>query len=354
MDLSQNAHGLGADLVTPIATDRLNLRVPTLTDADWLTWALADPRVMGRLTSLPVPFERHHAVNWITKARVPGSARVISLGDNPMGVVHIGPDLVYWLTPDVWGRGCAAEAASALVDWYFSQTDADSLASGYMTDNGQSGRILLNLGFKTGRQAPRRCNLRKRGVMVQSMNLGREDWHARRALPNLATPRLRLRPMSKDDAPDLAALAGVPEVAPMIFRAKVPWPIREVEQFIADWAWTGAPHLRLGVTLPDGTLIGSVGLSREPNVFYFFHKDHWGRGYACEAMRTFIRACYREFPSLDELGADVFQENTGSMAVMNKLGFVQTGTAMGTSAARVEPAPVNVYRLTRATFRDIP
>nr|WP_272874426.1 GNAT family N-acetyltransferase [Pseudaestuariivita rosea] len=171
---------------------------------------------------------------------------------------------------------------------------------------------------------------------------------ARRTLPELKTPRLSLRPMTAQDAPALAALAGVPEVARMIFRAKVPWPVEEVRDFIEEWRWRDQLGFRLGVYRKD-QLIGCVGIGRWAETFYFFDRAHWGRGYAYEAMQIFLTACYARF-DIDHISADVFHDNPGSMRVLEKLGFEKTGEDMGTSAARLEPAPVSLYRLTRHTF----
>ena len=160
-----------------------------------------------------------------------------------------------------------------------------------------------------------------------------------------------LRPLTEEDWSDLARLGGVPAVARMLTSVPAPWEEAAVKRWIAGAAWRGVPGFRLGVCLADGTLIGAVGLGGTPvSAAYFLGQAHWHQGYATEAMRGFLAACFGWF-DLGEIEAEAFDDNPASHRVLQKLGFVRFGAGMGGSAARLEPAPITVYRLTLASFK---
>ncbi len=56
--------------------------------------------------------------------------------------------LGYWLDETEWGQGLAFEAASAVVQFVFTQVELAALVSGHADDNLASGRVLTKLGFK--------------------------------------------------------------------------------------------------------------------------------------------------------------------------------------------------------------
>lgn len=138
-------------------------------------------------------------------------------------------------------------------------------------------------------------------------------------------------------------------MAKMVFVPTVPWPEEQVRAFIADAVFEGKPGFRLGIALPDGTLIGTIGLSAACEVYYFLAPAYWRKGYGSEALQVFVAACFARF-DLDEISAKVFTDNPISGQMLVSLGFAQTGDGMHTSGARVEPAPISLYRLTRSAF----
>ena len=96
-------------------------------------------------------------------------------------------------------------------------------------------------------------------------------------------------------------------------------------------------------------MIGVAGLgpNSEPtpcNCAYSIDPRHWGSGYAFEAMGAFFEYFMRKF-NLSVVEADHFDDNPASGAVLRKLGFQELGKGMGKSQARLEPAPVTLYRL---------
>jgi RimJ/RimL family protein N-acetyltransferase len=110
--------------------------------------------------------------------------------------------------------------------------------------------------------------------------------------------------------------------------------------------WSTLPHASPGVTQAwleqklqrtaaggedfvierDGDLIGEVGAGRLPDFGFMLRPDCWGQGYATEASTACIAHIFatHDVPALE---ADVDPRNLASLAVLEKLGFVVTGTA---------------------------
>jgi RimJ/RimL family protein N-acetyltransferase len=171
------------------------------------------------------------------------------------------------------------------------------------------------------------------------------------AAPTLRTRRLLLRPLGQADAGDLARIGGQPDVARMLFSVQSPWHPQAVESWIERSRWHGRPGYRLGICLRDGTLIGVGGLGGEPlSCSYFLDPDFAGQGYATEAMGGLLADAFERF-DLPEIVADHFADNPASGRILGKLGFEKTGTGMGESAARLEPAPNVHYRLSRHNLK---
>lgn len=113
--------------------------------------------------------------------------------------------------------------------------------------------------------------------------------------------------------------------------------------------WSTLPHASPAVTLAwldqklertaaggedfvierDGELIGEVGAGRLPDFGFMLRPDCWGQGYATEAAAACISHVFAAHP-IPTLEADVDPRNAASLAVLEKLGFVVTGTAENT------------------------
>jgi [ribosomal protein S5]-alanine N-acetyltransferase len=76
----------------------------------------------------------------------------------------------------------------------------------------------------------------------------------------------------------------------------------------------------------DGEVIGKLGTWRIPDIGFIILSEHWGRGYAAEAMRAFLTHIF-ESRGVELLTADVDPRNTGSLRLLKDHGFVETGYA---------------------------
>jgi len=113
--------------------------------------------------------------------------------------------------------------------------------------------------------------------------------------------------------------------------------------------WSNGPHAELAeterwldsmITSPaevsddfvvtlGGEAIGKMGAWRLPEFGFILRSDHWGRGYASEAMRAFLDHMFRT-RGIDFLTADTDPRNAGALRLLANHGFVETGRASGT------------------------
>ena len=113
--------------------------------------------------------------------------------------------------------------------------------------------------------------------------------------------------------------------------------------------WSTLPHAGVDVTRPwlermiartaaggedfliefESRVIGTVGAGRLPDFGFILHPTHWGRGFATEASRAFITHAFAN-TAATHLAADVDPRNAASLAVLGKLGFLETHRASNT------------------------
>lgn len=73
-----------------------------------------------------------------------------------------------------------------------------------------------------------------------------------------------------------------------------------------------------------GVVIGKAGCWRLPEIGFIFHPDHWGNGYAYEAMQAVLTHIFRT-RRLPRVVADVDPRNAASLRLLARLGFRETG-----------------------------
>ena len=103
------------------------------------------------------------------------------------------------------------------------------------------------------------------------------------------------------------------------------------------------------VVIRGGELIGKFGAWRLPDFGFILRSDHWGRGYASEAMVAFLRHVFGR-PDVDHLTADVDPRNLPSLALLARFGFVETGRASGTWQTHIGLCDSVYLRLLRSDW----
>jgi 8-oxo-dGTP diphosphatase len=143
----------------------------------------------------------------------------------------------------------------------------------------------------------------------------------------LTTARLRLRRLEPADAADIARQAGEWEVARHTARIPHPYDQAEARRFIdraARDAADGAAYVMGVERTVDGALIGCVAFAPRDGraeLGTWIGREHWGQGYATEALRRVLRLVFQNFPAVAEARAAVHPENAASARVMEKAGM---------------------------------
>lgn len=140
-------------------------------------------------------------------------------------------------------------------------------------------------------------------------------------MTTLRTERLLLRKAEEGDLPAIHAILSDP-------RATRFWstPPHEVPERSLSWlrgmiAIDPADGEDFIVEL-NGAVIGKAGFYEYPEIGFIFHPDHWGKGYAGEALGAVLD---RGFAFLASAFADVDPRNDACLKLLARLGFVETG-----------------------------
>jgi RimJ/RimL family protein N-acetyltransferase len=128
---------------------------------------------------------------------------------------------------------------------------------------------------------------------------------------------LEIRPATWADTPTLFAFQADP-----VASAMAAFPSRDRAAFEAHTQRILAdPSVLLYAIELDGTLIGSAvswDAEGEREVGYWLGREHWGSGFATEALRAFL-----EVDRARPLFAYVAVQNPASQRVLRKSGFVE-------------------------------
>ena len=115
-----------------------------------------------------------------------------------------------------------------------------------------------------------------------------------------------------------------------------------------DWVSFGAANKRFIIEL-DGINIGGAGLSEiegEAVLSYWLNEQYWGRGFATEAASAVVN-WYFEVTGAKRILSGTFHFNMASLAIQQKLGFVELGRSTKFCPARNEDVEHIDTELTR-------
>ena len=151
--------------------------------------------------------------------------------------------------------------------------------------------------------------------------------------PTIETDRLLLREIVASDAPALLAMHGDAQ-AMRWFGSDPLTELAQAEKLVemfAGWRHMPNPGVRWGIQRkPDGTLIGSCGLSKSNRgwksciIGSALARAAWGPGFMTEALSEALAWGFRDM-ELHRVEAQVHPENAASMKLLRHLGFVREG-----------------------------
>ena len=179
----------------------------------------------------------------------------------------------------------------------------------------------------------------------------------------IATERLVLRPLVTGDVDAIFALFANWNV--VRYLSAPPWPyVRDDARAFVDAILNGTgdhPEQAFAVLL-SGVLIGIVGVRMRPpgdlqrgagpNIGYWLGEPYWGHGYMAEAGRGVIAMVFETHDG-DMVYSGAFTENTASLHVQEKIGFVVDGKTTLFSRPRTGTFPHTNTVLARARFEAL-
>lgn len=142
---------------------------------------------------------------------------------------------------------------------------------------------------------------------------------------SILTGRLLLRPLSADDAPELARQANDRELAAMTAAVPHPYGLADAEAFIASVRAHDA-FVRAVACGRTDRFFGVCSLSdcredRSTELGYWIGREHWGRGYATEAAQAMIDEAFARNAGIASVTASCRVINGASRRVIEKCGF---------------------------------
>jgi ribosomal-protein-alanine N-acetyltransferase len=164
-----------------LRTARFRLRRIMPADIDVVFRGLSDPAVIAHYgvsyetleaTQRQMDwFEEIHAAGtgrwWGIADPAPGALLIGACGLNDIHAEHRRGELGYWLLPDYWGRGIAAECVGAMLEYAYGPMGLHRVAAEVEVANHASRRLLDRLGFRL--EGIRRDFERKHGSFIDLM-----------------------------------------------------------------------------------------------------------------------------------------------------------------------------------------
>ena len=325
-------------------------------DVDAVLEQCVDP-VSQRWTTVPVPYTREDAVDFVTRIVPEGWAGghwafaveapdddgrprfcgTVALRDEGGGRAEIA----YGAHPWARGRGLMVRALSLLLDWGFGERGLRTVVWWANTGNWASRRTAWRLGFSCDGTVP--GYLPQRGELLDGWVgvLRAGDERAPRGpwleLPRLAGDRVALRAFRDGDAPRMVEACGDARTAHWLWRLPSPYTLSDAHDYLesrTEELATGA-GLTWAVADPAGDLLlGAISVfdlepGRDGEIGYWTHPAARGRGVMTEACGVVLRHCFRPADrgglGLVRVAAGAAAGNTASQHVIEQNGFRPAG-----------------------------
>jgi RimJ/RimL family protein N-acetyltransferase len=337
----------------PTLTDGVvRLRPHGTGDVEGVVAQCRDPQTQ-RWTTVPVPYERHHAVEWLRTRRTEWEAGrylafAVDDGSGFCGSVTLRPDgaggasLGYGLGPWARGRGVLHRALRLLLPWGFESLGLEVVHWSAVAGNWPSRRAAWRVGVRV--EGTLRSWLVHRGERYDAWvgSLRREDplepahpWFDR---PVVEGRRVRLRPYRDGDLPRMVEACSDPMTRHWLSRLPAPYThddarahLEEMTQGAAEghslgWAVAAADDDR---HVGEVALFGLQGPAGSAEIGYWMHPAERGRGFMSEAARLAARHALLPL-DVGGLGRSrvVLRAGDGNVAsqrVAERAGFCRTG-----------------------------
>ena len=324
-----------------IETDRLLLREYTPDDFDALYEILSDPETMQHY---PAPYDEARTRRWIewnleNYAQYGFGLWAVVLketgefiGDCGITIQNIDgemlPEIGYHIHKKYWRKGFAKEAARAVRDWVFRNTDYDTVYSYMKYTNVGSWSTAIANGMKKVKEYPDPKN-----TISYAFAITREEWEKLQEGSNPDTEKkggMILRCVTEDD------LAETARTWPSDHRPVSEEEARGAIAYMRDNYARNTKgciyHLCLAVCRADepAMIMGWCGLDgreshTEPEIFILLDEEYRGKGYGTQCVKELLRIAAEDY-SLRSVHGGCDKANIASARAMEKGGMVQYGT----------------------------
>jgi len=148
-------------------------------DLKWLVKHANSQKIAANLRDqFPHPYTRHDGIDFLEFARTqnPECAFAIEHGDEAVGGIgfligrdigRTGAEMGYWLCEELWGRGIATRAVTAMSEWAFNHYQLTRVFAMAFARNAASMRVLEKAGFE--REGLLRRSAIKNGVILDQV-----------------------------------------------------------------------------------------------------------------------------------------------------------------------------------------
>jgi RimJ/RimL family protein N-acetyltransferase len=181
----------------------------------------------------------------------------------------------------------------------------------------------------------------------------------------IRTKRLLIRPFEEGDIEEYLQRRNDPEVA-RYQDWELPYPMERAERVVKHVMGLGGPQdgewwMAVVCDPENGEVFGDVGAElswqgRTAEVGYTFAKEHWGNGYAVEALEALIRHLFEQIGVTRVFGM-LHPGNPASAMVLERTGFLFEGHTRSSFWVGQDLSDDWIYGMTRTdweTWRDRP
>lgn len=172
----------------------------------------------------------------------------------------------------------------------------------------------------------------------------------------IKTERLVLRQPMAADPIEIAKQLNNFAVSGNLGVVPFPYSVADAEEWLGRWPKDAGPiDTHFLITLDDDVAIGTVGFREQDGaglLGYWLGEAFWGRGIMTEAAFAVVD-WYFEATNADRIISGVFHFNMASLAIQQKLGFVETGRSTMHALARNEDVEHIDTELTKDAFETV-
>jgi RimJ/RimL family protein N-acetyltransferase len=174
--------------------------------------------------------------------------------------------------------------------------------------------------------------------------------------PLTETSRLRLRPPGMGDAVRIAELLNNFAVTGNLSVVPFPYSLEDARNWLGQWRADAAPtDMHFIIELANEGAVGVIGNHIEDDnahIGFWLGEPFWNQGIMSEALKAVLN-WYFDTTLADKVTSGVFHFNMASLAVQQKLGFVETGRSTLHCLARGEDIEHIDTELTREAFEAL-